>query len=608
MKHLDAKVLKTYRQMVEKAYPDEIDNWPIINGYNLRFGKYRGWDILVFEHTGNPIPLKIPLEHLTAAIVGVDDIGSDIEAARKKLTRYFHLSNKDMLIILNIRSSNLEQELNIAFKRHESLLKRQTAAVPRSEIPKPHLAPEAREQIKADEPVKVQDKPAAEPAAAINLPQKENEQALEAQEQKTTAAKQEDSKSEKQPYKNKVLIIHGSNEKMKKSSRNFLLSLGIQAVEWAEALLITEKPDPDSKDVISSIFEHCQAAVILLTNDKQDMSFTGEGAELRFLPQSELNTLFIAGLASGVNRHRTVVVGLGNPEPFRNIHGLYITGLDNTIEKRKEFIERLKVAGCEIKTKGKAWQISGDFDIKLKPVFAEKLLPSQALDIKTAEEKQSPQIQPDITPRETASKLDEDKPSENQPAKDLKISEPDTSEQPSRGRSFMDSLSKLNILKTKKQPTISQPSEKAATIPEELNIPEPVDKKPPKLKQEPVSTSQQPERESMPKKDRTPIPLPETTSEFKDSQKPLKEPAPKKAAGELSTDESDFLNRIKALEEKLEALKNRGGRINQRAVVDLEKQIQSEKYRLRTIRQLANIENLKKSYENYNKKENKEDK
>ena len=58
MQRLDAKIMKYYRQMVEKAYPGEIDSWPILNGHTLKFGKYRGWNIFFYESTGNPMVLR----------------------------------------------------------------------------------------------------------------------------------------------------------------------------------------------------------------------------------------------------------------------------------------------------------------------------------------------------------------------------------------------------------------------------------------------------------------------------------------------------------------------------------------------------------------------
>lgn len=610
MKHLDTKIFNKYREMVEKAYPSELENWPVISGYSLRFGKYRGWNILFFEHTGNPIPLKIPLEHLTAAIVGVDDIGSDTELARKKLTRYLRVTSKDMLLLVNARASNLEQELRAAFEQHETLVKKQDEPAPEREITNPPPAPEKVMQLKAVVQVQIQEAPAAEQASpAAELPQKENEQA----EKRTTAVMKEDVKedvkSENQPVKNKVLVVPGANDKMKKSMGNFLLSLGLKAVECAEAQRLTGVPAHDKTGILAKIFEHCQAVVVLLTNDKQDCSLSEKEPELKLLHQADLNALYMAGVSAGINRDRTIVAGFGNPAPYRVIPGLNIIDMDNSLEKRKKLMESIKLAGCEVKTRGKAWHISGDFDIELKPVSAEKQPPPPAGDSLPGQDTKKQQIQPETG---------KDKPLEKQPEESSPAASSNTGEQPSRGKSLIDSLPIINILKTKKQPqkeklapekpTPSQPEEKADNILKEVITPEPVEKKPPLKKQEPALTSRQPDRESQPKNIKNPIAEPETGSESKITQKTIKENVPKRPSAELPDDEIDSVNRIKELEAKLETLKNRGGRINQRAVDELEKQIQAEKYRMRTIRQLANIENIKKSYEEYNKKDKKDGK
>lgn len=607
MKRLDTVVFKTYKQMVEKAYPAEVENWPVLSGYHLGFGEYRGWKILLFEHTGNPIPLKIPLEPLTAAVVGVDDIGSDIELARKNIARHLHLSINDMLVLLNPRASNLEEELDVAFKRHEALYKKKAELDHKNEIPIPRPLKETGEQKKEDEHVKSQYIQTVEHAAVIvELPQAEIKKELETEEQqKAGAVKQEDAEAKLQPSKNKVLIIHSDNEKIKKSLRNFLLSLGLQAVEWAEALLMAEKPDPDHIDVLRVAFEQCQAVVFVLTNDRQDVSFPDEGQGLKVLPQSELNALFMSGMAAAIDRHRTVIASLGNPEPFQGIPGLHITSLDNTLEKRKDFIKRLRDVECEIKTKGKAWQISGDFDIDLKPVFAEKRSSIKPVDIEPVKKTLAPVIQTETARLKTVGQTDKDTTLEQPPA-DSDTSMKNEPEQPPRNRLLIDSLPLINILKIKKPLKSGKPApennaqpqtrKKAETVYSDIKTTEPAAKKPPQKGKSPFPTAQQPEPEIQPEKDKRPVTSLETGLELKKPQKPIKGTAPKKD-DDIHADEKKFIDRIKELEGKLEALKNRGGRINQRAVDDLEKQIQSEKYRLRTIQQLANIEKIKKSYE-----------
>ncbi|HAU32106.1 MAG: hypothetical protein XD78_0950 [Desulfotomaculum sp. 46_296] len=124
MKQLHIRVIDSYRKMVEKIHPELIDEWPIISGYNLKIGKYRGWTLLVFEHTGNPFVLTIPFEYIPRGILEIENIAANLSVVRKVISRHFRLSLKDAAVIVNSRRSNIEQELEIIMKQHESFCKR----------------------------------------------------------------------------------------------------------------------------------------------------------------------------------------------------------------------------------------------------------------------------------------------------------------------------------------------------------------------------------------------------------------------------------------------------------------------------------------------------
>jgi hypothetical protein len=445
MQRLDAKIIKYYRQMVEKAYPDEVGNWPVLSGHNLKFGKYRGWNIFFYESTGNPMILRIPLEHLTSQTIGVEDIGSDVELARKKLIRYFRVTIKDMLLLLDARSTNLNQELNAAFEQHKAILKIKAGPAPETAQPKPSpMIPERIKPVIAEGPVVIDSIKPLKPVEHAGITKKEIEQLQEQEEQRDMASKQEIS-AESQPQRNKVFIIGGSSDKAKRALSNFMLSLGLESLEWTEAMRLTGSPDADDADVISKSFEICQAAVIILTNYKDTVSLPGDESDLTVIPRAELNALFAAGLAAGINRHRTVVVGLGNTEPFRDLPGLHMTRLDNSIDKRKELMDRLKIAGCEVKTRGKAWHISGDFEFVLRHVSADKKASSQPADAEPVKNERIPKAQPDKA-------ATEDRPVRRQPRRPAAAKTESTPREPEKGRSFIESLPLLNILMPKKQP------------------------------------------------------------------------------------------------------------------------------------------------------------
>jgi hypothetical protein len=506
MQRLDAKIMMIYRQMVENNHPGESGSWPILCGYNLKFGKYRGWSIFFYENTGNPMTLNIPLEQLTSRIVGVDDIGSDIELARKKLIRHFRVTNNDMLILLNARGSNLEQELQTVFKQHELLhrIKKENAPktlAPETEIPETSTiqpAPDkatpvtAKELFKAAREAAV-NQPGQSAAPQIEFlqadaPLKEIEQTPEEDEPKITVGLHEP-KIKNKPQKNKVFIMHGSSEKTRRSMSNFLLSLGLHTVEWPEAMSLTGDPDADDAEVVGKIFEHCQAAVVILTIDKKELSLPDDEQSLKILPQAELRTLFVAGLAAGINRHRTVVVGLGNTEPFRSLQGLHMTSLDNTLDKRKELMDRLKIAGCDVKAKGKAWHISGDFDIVLKPVFAEKAASQKPADSDVTGAAQASLPQPDTAAREVM-------PAKKRHSKTVPPAAESKPVEADKGRSFIESLPIMNILMPRRQQTKAEAEEAAAelraelkskikpeTIVEEVIEPAPAEVAPPAIEQ-----------------------------------------------------------------------------------------------------------------------------
>lgn len=124
MEQLHIKVVDKYREMVGTFHPELVDEWPIITGYNLKIGKYHSWTFLVFEHTGNPFVLIVPFEYIPRGVLEIEDISANLPIVRKVISKNFRLSIKDAVVILNSRRSNIDQELEVIMKQHESLLSR----------------------------------------------------------------------------------------------------------------------------------------------------------------------------------------------------------------------------------------------------------------------------------------------------------------------------------------------------------------------------------------------------------------------------------------------------------------------------------------------------
>ncbi len=165
----------------------------------------------------------------------------------------------------------------------------------------------------------------------------------------------------------KIFVVHGRNEKSRLAIFTFLRSIGLEPLEWSEAIALTGEGSPYIGDVLDNAFKAAIAILVLFTGD--DLARIGtkyltlEDDNEVLTPQPRPNVLFEAGLAFGRNPKRTILVQIGKLRTFSNISGRHIIYLDNSAEKRNDLISRLKTAGCDINTSSKSdWLKTGDFD------------------------------------------------------------------------------------------------------------------------------------------------------------------------------------------------------------------------------------------------------
>jgi len=131
---------------------------------------------------------------------------------------------------------------------------------------------------------------------------------------------------------------------------------------------MTKNPTPYIGDVLETAFENVQATILLFTGDDKVklhnklIKANDPEFERKFTLQARPNVLFEAGWAMGKYPKRTIIVELGKLRPFTDISGRYVVRLNNSHEKRKDVISRLKVAGCAVNDDGTDWLLAGDFD------------------------------------------------------------------------------------------------------------------------------------------------------------------------------------------------------------------------------------------------------
>lgn len=168
---------------------------------------------------------------------------------------------------------------------------------------------------------------------------------------------------------NKVFVVHGRNEKIRKAMFAFLRATGVQPIEWSKALQMTGKASPYIGEVLQTAFSKAQAVVVLLTPDdearlkREFQSASDPAYEKTLTGQARPNVLFESGMAFGTHPEQTVLVEVGTLRPFSDTYGRHVVHLDNDVRKRQELMIKLRNAGCEVDFTGTDWQNDGDFTL-----------------------------------------------------------------------------------------------------------------------------------------------------------------------------------------------------------------------------------------------------
>jgi predicted nucleotide-binding protein len=167
----------------------------------------------------------------------------------------------------------------------------------------------------------------------------------------------------------RVFVVHGRDLRLRDGMFTFLRSIGLEPIEWIEAVALTGKSSPYIGEVLDAAFANAQAIVVMLTGDDEarlrpELRQAKEPSyETEMTPQARPNVLFEGGMAMDHNPDRTVLVEFGHLRPFSDIAGRHSVKMDGSTEKRQELAARLEKAGCAVKLTGTDWHKAGD----LKP-------------------------------------------------------------------------------------------------------------------------------------------------------------------------------------------------------------------------------------------------
>ena len=151
----------------------------------------------------------------------------------------------------------------------------------------------------------------------------------------------------------RVMVVHGRNARARDAMFYFLRAVGLEPIEWEQAVAETGLGSPHSFDAVRAAMDVGQAVVVLLTAEDRAglLPELAEGendddVELRGQPRQ--NVILEAGLAMGVDRSRTILVELGPIRRASDFEGLNAVRLSNAAERRNALRTRLRSAGCAI--------------------------------------------------------------------------------------------------------------------------------------------------------------------------------------------------------------------------------------------------------------------
>jgi predicted nucleotide-binding protein len=166
------------------------------------------------------------------------------------------------------------------------------------------------------------------------------------------------------PDPRKVFVIHGRNEPARRGLFEFLRAIGLDPIEWSQAIAMTGAGSPYIGQVLDAALAAAQAIVVLQTPD--DVAYlhpslaAPDDPECQPMTQARPNVLFEAGMAIGRAEDRTVIVEMGKVRAFSDIHGRHVVRMDGSMAMRQELANRLKTIGCDVNTSGHDWHLAGD--------------------------------------------------------------------------------------------------------------------------------------------------------------------------------------------------------------------------------------------------------
>jgi len=166
----------------------------------------------------------------------------------------------------------------------------------------------------------------------------------------------------------RVFVVYGRNTSARDAMFVFLQAINLDPIEWTEAIQMTNHAAPETGDILDAAFSNARAAVVMITGDEiacLGEQFLGESSpadETMPAPQARPNVLFEMGMAFARFPSRTIIVQFLKTRPISDVIARNAIQFSGDAKSRTELADRLKAAGCLVKTAHKyTWLKAGDF-------------------------------------------------------------------------------------------------------------------------------------------------------------------------------------------------------------------------------------------------------
>ncbi|MFY9840480.1 MAG: TIR domain-containing protein [Xanthobacteraceae bacterium] len=169
---------------------------------------------------------------------------------------------------------------------------------------------------------------------------------------------------------NSIFVVHGRDTQVNADIFAFLRAIGLNPLEWSQAIKAAKGNNPHIDDVIYNAMERVQGVLVMFSPDEEARLKTKLATAQdkkrginKLDSQARPNVIFEAGLALGAHSQKTLLVQVGDTREISDIAGKHLVHLSNSPASRKELAQRLQSKlKFKVDTTGTDWLSIGNFD------------------------------------------------------------------------------------------------------------------------------------------------------------------------------------------------------------------------------------------------------